>query len=98
MGKIEILVPVPPAESEQTTAHFDLGRSLDGVTVGLRLDNSWRSYFTVLDEWTAMLERDGATVERLVVGDRAGPQAEQTRTDVEQWSKLVEVGVVGLGN
>ncbi len=98
MGKIEILVPIPPAENVQETAHFDLGRTLSGVTVGLRLDNSWRSYFTVLDEWTKLLERDGAIVERLVVGDRAGPQAEQTRNDVEQWSKLVEVGVVGLGN
>ena len=28
----------------------------------------------------------------------AGPEAELTRNDVEEWSRLVEIGVVGLGN
>ena len=35
---------------------------------------------------------------RLLAGDRVGPGAEQTRSDVDEWSRLVEVGVVGLGN
>jgi len=69
-----------------------------GVTVGLWLDHSWRSYYTVVDTWTALLERDGAAVRVLWTGDRVGPEGEQTRNDLEEWSRLVEVGVVGLGN
>lgn len=95
---IEILSPVPTADEEATSAVFDLGRSIAGTVVGLRYDASWRSYFTVVDEWERLLTADGASVRRLLTGDRAGPAAEQTRSDLEEWSRLVEVGVVGLGN
>lgn len=95
---IEILLPTPPRDGERTSTVHDLGRSVAGVSIGLRLDQSWRSYFTVVDEWEQLLRRDGAEVLTLMAGDRAGPGAERTRTDVEEWAKLVEVGVVGLGN
>lgn len=89
---------MPPAAAEPTSEVFDLGRRLAGVEVGLRYDASWRSYFTVVDEWERLLAADGARVRRLLAGDRVGPAAESTRSDVEEWSRLVEVGVVGLGN
>lgn len=97
-GTVEILLPTPPRASARTSTVYDLERPISGVKVGLRLDQSWRSYFTVVDEWERLLRRDGAEVIRLMAGDRAGPGAERTRTDVEEWAKLVEVGVVGLGN
>ncbi len=98
MATVEILLPTPPANADERSTVFDLGRSVAGVAVGLRLDHSWRSYFTVVDTWTALFERDGATVHVLWAGDRAGPDATQTRDDIDAWSRLVEVGVVGLGN
>ncbi len=98
MATIEFLLPTPPADAEARSTVFDLGRTIAGVTVGLRLDHSWRSYYTVVDTWTALLERDGAAVRVLWTGDRVGPEGEQTRNDLEEWSRLVEVGVVGLGN
>ncbi len=98
MGTIEVLVPVPLDGEEATSETFELGRPVRGVQVGLRLDRSWRSYFVVVDEWSRMLRDDGAIVEVLLAGDRTGPAAAETRTDVEEWAKLVEVGVVGLGN
>jgi len=98
MATVEILLPTPPKAADEHSTVYDLGRSVAGATVGLRLDRSWRSYFTVVDVWTELLERDGATVRVLWTGDRAGPEAEQTRDDVEEWSRLVEIGVVGLGN
>jgi hypothetical protein len=98
MSTIEILLPTPAAKRDNETATFDLGRRLAGARIGLRYDQSWRSYFTVVDEWERMLQRDGASVHRFVAGDRAGPGAAATRDDLEEWSRLVEVGVVGLGN
>jgi hypothetical protein len=98
VSTIEILLPTPAVARENETHTFDLGRPLTGVRVGLRYDMSWRAYFTVVDEWERMLQHDGALVERFVAGDRAGPGAAATRDDLEVWSQLVEVGVVGLGN
>ena len=95
---IEILSPVPSAAAEETSTVYDLAKPVTGVDVGLRFDASWRSYFTVVDEWEKRLVADGARVHRLLAGDRVGPGAEQTRSDIEEWSRLVEVGVVGLGN
>jgi hypothetical protein len=98
MATIEILLPTPPKVADERSTVFDHNRGLSGTAVGLRLDHSWRSYYTVVEVWTALLERDGATVHVLWTGDRAGPEADQTRDDVEEWSRLVEIGVVGLGN
>ncbi len=98
MSTIEILLPTPPKAADERSTVFDLGRGLQGAKVGLRLDHSWRAYYTVVDRWTELFQRDGATVHVLWTGDRAGPEADQTRDDVEEWSRLVEIGVVGLGN
>ncbi|CAB4754398.1 MAG: hypothetical protein F2754_04255 [Actinobacteria bacterium] len=95
---IEILLPTPPKAADAHSVVFDYGRRLEGAQVGLRLDRSWRAYYTVVDVWTELFQRDGATVHVLWTGDRAGPEAELTRNDVEEWSRLVEIGVVGLGN
>jgi hypothetical protein len=96
--RIRVLDPTAPAEDEVAAQTFELGRSLQGVTVGLRLDRSWRSYFVVLDTWEELLVRDGATVKRLVVGERVGAEGERTRNDLDDWARLVDCAVVGLGN
>ena len=98
MGRIRVLDPTALPEDERAAQTFDLGRPLTGVTVGLRLDRSWRSYFVVLDTWEELLVRDGAIVERLVVGERVGAEGERTRNDLDEWSRLVDCAVVGLGN
>jgi hypothetical protein len=97
-GTVEVLVPVPPALRAAAAPVFDLGRALPGVGVGLRLDPAWRSYETVIAAWSHLLEHDGAMVHVLVTGERVGPTAQRTRDDVEDWARLVEIGVVGLGN
>jgi hypothetical protein len=96
--QVEILVPTASDAGGDTSETWSLDRSLRGVVVGLRTDRSWRSYFSVIEVWEDMLRRDGAVVRVLWAGDRVGPQGEQTRADVEEWSRLVECGVVGLGN
>lgn len=93
-----ILDPTAPPGDASVSATYDVGRGLQGVRVGLRLDQSWRSYEVVLDVWKRMLEADGAIPEVLVVGERVGEEGERTRNDLDDWSRLVDVGVVGLGN
>jgi hypothetical protein len=95
---IRVLVPTPAPEADGQSATFSLARAVRGVKVGLRLDAAWRSYEIVVDEWQRRLAADGAEPVRLVTGERAGARAERTRTDLDDWSRLIECGVVGLGN
>jgi len=95
---VQILDPRTASAGDRTSATYDLGRALAGVTVGLRLDHAWRSYEAVIDDWQSRLRNDGATPIVLWTGERLGPGGEKTRTDLEEWSRLVECGVVGLGN
>ncbi|MDQ1430538.1 MAG: hypothetical protein QOF40_1140 [Actinomycetota bacterium] len=95
---LEILLPTPPVVGAAESETFALGRPVEDATVGLRLDFSWRAYMVVVDEWGRLLRRDGARVEVLWTGDRVGPVGERTRSDLDDWSRLVDCGVVGLGN
>jgi hypothetical protein len=98
MAMIDVLVPAPPDADERGSATFDLGHPVRGARIGLRLDPAWRSYYVVVDEWTRLLQSDGAEVHVLVAGERVGPTAVQTRADIDEWARLIEVGVIGLGN
>src|SRR5579871_1619338 len=98
MSRARVLVPTPPPEGESTSVTYALGRPVREMTVGLRLDTAWRSYEFVVDEWARRLRSDGADVVTLVTGERAGAAAAKTRTDLDEWSRLVDCAVVGLGN
>jgi hypothetical protein len=79
-----------------------LRRPLAGVTFGLEVDYAWECYRQVVDEWSQLLVRDGATPKTLWLeasrNETTKKSPEQIRDDVDQWSRLVECGVVGLGN
>jgi hypothetical protein len=100
--KWTILSPVArPAAEATVVAAPRLGRSIAGVRVGLEVDYAWISYLTVIDEWERLLRADGADPRTLwVERSRTEPARDPTevKSEVEEWSKLVECGVVGLGN
>jgi hypothetical protein len=95
---VQILSPVAPPPVATSTPTYDVGRPIAGVHVGLRIDWSWRSYMVVVEEWERMFRADGAEPHVLWVGERVGSDGERTRADLDEWSRLVECGVVGLGN
>ena len=105
-GTWTILSPValapPPVASEIKAGPFQLGRSVRGVHVGLRVDYAWISFLTVIDEWERLLRADGAVPhtlwveksrESVVKRDEA-----ELRSDIEEWSRLIDCGLAGLGN
>jgi hypothetical protein len=98
VSRARVLVPTPPPEDEAMSVTYALGHRVRGATIGLRLDSAWRSYEFVVDEWEQRLAGDGAHVLTLVTGERAGAAAAKTRTDLDEWSRLVDCAVVGLGN
>ena len=95
---MEILDPRAPRDDAPAPPEPALGRPVTGVTVGLRLDHTWDSYKAVVDVWQRRLKDDGADPAVLWTGERVGDAGERTRADLDDWTRLVECGVVGLGN
>jgi hypothetical protein len=87
-----------PPEHAPDSRTFSVDGPIAGKVVGLRLDEVWRSYVAVVDEWGRLLEADGAIPKVLWVGERVGTDGERTRSDLDEWSRLIDIGVVGLGN
>ena len=93
--------PPAPAPAADGAQPHSLGRSVAGVRVGLEVDYAWLCYFTIIDEWEKLLRADGAEPRTLwVERSRTEPARDpnEVKAEVEEWAKLVECGVVGLGN
>jgi hypothetical protein len=95
---MQLLDPTVALATEEQSLTFDLVGPLAGKTVGLRLDQAWRSYMVVVEEWEKLLRRDGAVPRVIWTGGRIGDEGETTRNDLNEWSRLIACGVVGLGN
>ncbi len=95
---MEILDPTAVFETEDQSLTFDVAGPLAGKMVGLRLDRAWRSYMVVVEEWEKLLRRDGAVARVIWTGARIDHEGETTRNDLNEWSRLIDCGVVGLGN
>ena len=94
----EILDPTVDFDDAPTSQTFDIGGSLAGRVVGLRLDQAWRSYMVIVEEWEKLLRADGADPLVLWTGERIGDEGTETRADLDEWSRRIDCGVVGLGN
>jgi hypothetical protein len=98
-----ILSPVAPRPATVSTTEAPvLDRSVAGLRVGLEVDYAWISYVTVIDEWEQLLKADGAEPHTLWIErsrDEVVRRSEaELRDDIEDWSRLIDCGVVGLGN
>ena len=72
--------------------------ALGGKTIGVRFDQTWRSYLHVLEEWEPKLEAAGASLQRWDSAGRVGEQGERTNRALEAFVDDVDVAIVGLGN
>jgi hypothetical protein len=95
---MQILDPTVSFEADEQALTFDVDGPLAGRVVGLRLDRAWRSYMVVVEEWEKLLRRDGAVPRVIWTGGRIDDEGETTRNDLNEWSRLIDCGVVGLGN
>jgi hypothetical protein len=97
MGRITILDPT----SHAPEVNADPGPSISTVNrrvVGIRSDRTWRSFEWVADEWQRLFEADGARVRRWTAGNRIGEEGERTREQLDEFTRAVDLAIVGLGN
>lgn len=97
MSTIEILSPASAGPAQRRTLTPPLS-SLEGRTLGIRRDHTWRSFEVFADEF-ARLAQERLGVARVVMFDpeaRIGsPERESAR--VEEFARGVDAAVVGLG-
>jgi hypothetical protein len=96
-SRITVLDPtgLPPADDADPGP--DAG-PLDGRTVGIRIDRTWRSFEWVVDEWVPALEAAGARTVVWVAGNRIGEEGLRTISELDEFVAKIDVAVVGLGN
>jgi hypothetical protein len=94
---ISIRLPTVAARAVGSAPTHVLDRPIAGLRVGLRHEGSWRSWMLIVDEWTALLERDGAVPVVLEAGGRVGEQGIETRAAVALWADDIDCGISGLG-
>ncbi len=97
MDRIRVLDPTaapPDVDADPGPPATTLG----GKTIGLRYDQTWRSFLQVLEEWEPKLEAAGATLRRWDAPGRVGEEGERTRRQLEVFVGDVDIAIVGLGN
>ena len=97
MQKIEILSPAAPGPLQRRALSPGL-TSLEGRTLGIRRDHTWRSFEIFADE-VERLATQNLGVQRVV---RFDPEArigspEQESARVEEFARTVDAAIVGLG-
>jgi len=97
MTRIVVLDPTAPPAQADADPGPDTGH-LQGKTVGIRYDRTWRSFEWVIDEWQRLLAADSAQVRTWCAGSRIGGQGERTRTELEAFADAVDIAILGLGN
>lgn len=74
------------------------GAELSSKRIGIRLDERWRSWQWVAEEWTSLLRMRGARVELWRAGTRVGERADTMDTGLDEFVHRIDLGVFGLGN
>jgi hypothetical protein len=72
--------------------------SLNGKTVGFRVDILWRSWDWVTEVWAEELRKRGATVKFWRPHGRSGAEGDQALRELDEFTDSIDVAIVGLGN
>ena len=99
MARITILDPTasPPDVDADPGPAFD-SSALAAARIGIRYDQTWRSFDWVRSEWEEMFIEQGASVSQWCAGDRTGDAAELTLKELSNFAGQQEVVLSGLGN
>ena len=104
--KWTILSPVAPKPTSRVVAgeqapHREI-RPLADVRFGFQVDYAWNCYSILIDEWEKLAAAGGAKPNTLWIersrNQKTARSKDEIRNDIDDWSRLVDVGVVGLGN
>lgn len=97
MPTIKVLDPTARRADDNSSPGPDAG-VLTGKRVGFRLDQIWRCWDWISEDWAARFEAAGAEVSYWRSTNRSGEEGEEQARSLEAWLKTIDVAVVGLAN
>ncbi len=97
MALIKVLDPTAKRLEDNASPGPDAG-SLAGKTIGFRLDQIWRCWDWISENWAAKFEEAGSTVTYWRSTNRSGEEGEEQARSLEAWLKTVDVVISGLAN
>ena len=97
MADITILDPTARRQDDNASPGPDAG-SLVGKTIGFRVDQIWRCWDWISENWEARLREAGAEVSYWRSTNRSGAEGEEQARSLDEWLKTIDIAVVGLAN
>jgi hypothetical protein len=97
MAAIKVLDPTANRTEDNASPGPDAGM-IAGKRIGFRLDQIWRSWDWISENWAAKFEEAGATVTTWRSTNRSGGEGEEQVRSLEHWLKTVDVVISGLAN
>jgi hypothetical protein len=95
LGKV--LDPTATRDDDIASPGPDAG-TLAGKRIGIRLDQIWRAWDWIAEDWAARLEAAGAEVSFWRSCGRSGEEGELMERELAAWLKTIDMGIIGLAN
>jgi hypothetical protein len=97
MGTIRILDPRAKRLDDNPSRGPDAGL-LAGKRIGIRVDQIWRCWDWISENWEAKFRSMGAEVSYWRSTNRSGEEGEEQDRSLRDWLSTIDVAVVGLAN
>lgn len=97
MPLIKVLDPTARRADDNASPGPDAG-VLAGKRIGFRLDQIWRCWDWISEDWAEGFRKAGAEVSFWRSTNRSGEEGEEQAHSLERWLKTIDVAVVGLAN
>jgi hypothetical protein len=92
-----VLDPTASREDDIVSPGPDAGL-LAGKRIGFRVDQMWRSWDSISEQWADKFRAAGATVSYWRSGGRSGDEGERMDHDLKEFLKTIDIAIVGLAN
>ena len=97
MAQIKILDPTARRQEDNVSPGPDAG-PLAGKRIGIRVDQIWRCWDWISENWEAKFRAAGAEVSYWRSTNRSGEEGEEQDRSLKAWLKTIDIAVVGLAN
>lgn len=97
MTRIKVLDPTARRAEDNATSGPDAG-SLQGKRIGVRVDQIWRCWDWISENWEQKLRAAGAEVTYWRSTNRSGEEGEEQDRSLQEWLKTIDIAIVGLAN
>ncbi len=97
MANIKVLDPTAKRMDDNASPGPDAG-ALTGKRIGFRLDQIWRCWDWISENWADKLRALGADVTIWRSTNRSGEEGEEQERSLQEWLSTIDIAIAGLAN